>query len=80
MQILSVKESPEYKEVAIKYIKSNWENKDSNMLYEDCITSCIDSETPLPQWYLLMDGDKEIGCSGLITNNSISRMKLCSIH
>lgn len=76
MQILSVKESPEYKEIAIKYIQSKWANENSNMVYEDCITHCIDSERSLPQWYLLMDEDKVIGCSGLITNDFISRMDL----
>lgn len=76
MQVLSVKESPEYKEIAIKYIQSKWGNENSNMVYEDCITHCIDSKTSLPQWYLLMDEDKVIGCSGLITNDFISRMDL----
>lgn len=76
MQIVSVKESPGYKEIAIKYIQSKWANENSNMVYEDCITHCIDSKTSLPQWYLLMDEDKVIGCSGLITNDFISRMDL----
>lgn len=76
MQIVSVRENPEFKDLAIQYFQSKWANEDSNMVYENCITYCIDTEVPLPQWYLLMDEDKIMGCAGLITNDFISRMDL----
>lgn len=76
MHVVSVKENPGFKDLAIKYFQSKWANEDSNMVYEDCITHCIDAVAPLPQWYLLMNGDKIIGCAGLITNDFISRMDL----
>ncbi len=76
MRIVSIRENPEYKELAIKYFQSKWANEDSNMVYEDCITHSINAETSLPQWYLLMDNDNIIGCAGLITNDFISRMDL----
>ena len=76
MQIISVKEQPGYKKKAIDYFQSKWANEDSLMVYEDCIANCIKTNRPLPQWYLLEDGNKVIGCAGLITNDFISRMDL----
>ncbi len=76
MKIISVKENPEFMNIAIKYFQSKWASEESMMLYEDSITHCTDLSNPLPQWYLLMEDDNIIGCAGLITNDFISRMDL----
>lgn len=76
MKIISIKKSPEYKDVAIKYFQSKWASQDSMNVYSDCITNCITTSNSLPQWYLLMDKGEIIGCAGLITNDFISRMDL----
>ena len=76
MEVISIRKSPEYKDRAIKYFQSKWASPDSTKVYGDCITNCITAPSPLPQWYLLMDNDRIIGCAGLITNDFISRMDL----
>ncbi|MFV0588496.1 GNAT family N-acetyltransferase [Bacteroides reticulotermitis] len=74
MQIISVRETPSYKDLAIDYISSKWDV--SRNIYEDSITHSLTSRTPLPQWYLLLKEGEIIGCAGLITNDFISRMDL----
>jgi len=74
MRIISVRENPKYKEIAIDYFDSKWSA--SRIIYEDSITHAITSPNPLPQWYLLEKDDKIIGSCGLITNDFISRMDL----
>ena len=84
MEIISIRKSPEYKDRAIKYFQNKWASPSSMKVYEDCITNSISTTSPLPQWYLLLENDKIIGCAGLITNDFISRMDLypwvCAIY
>lgn len=74
MRIISIKENPDWKDAAINYISSKWDAP--RIIYEDCITHCITTSNPLPQWYLLLEGSQIIGCAGLITNDFINRMDL----
>lgn len=76
MEILSVRENAKKVDDFIKYIQSKWASPDSMAVYEDCIKSCIGSKSTLPHWFLLKDGEKNIGCVGIITNDFISRMDL----
>ncbi|WP_224651490.1 GNAT family N-acetyltransferase [Pectobacterium versatile] len=76
LNIISVRNHPEYKEPAIHYFQRHWASDETFILYEDCISHCIDAENPLPDWYLLEKDGHIIGGAGLITNDFISRMDL----
>ena len=76
MQIINVKQNPQYKDQAIQYFQQQWATEHSMKVYEDCITHAISTESVLPIWYLLVDADKIVGCAGVITNDFISRMDL----
>ncbi len=75
MKIISVRENPEFKNKAINYFQNSWKSV-LPIIYEDCINHSINSDNPLPQWYLLIKEDEIIGCAGLVTNDFISRMDL----
>lgn len=76
MQVKSLRKTPKLLRPAINYFQIKWANKDTKMIYEDCLAHALETENPLLQWYLLYDREKNIGCAGLITNDFISRMDL----
>ncbi len=76
MKVISVRGTPEKANEFIKYFQSKWASEESMDVYEDCIKNCINSESPLPCWYLLKNDEEIVGCVGLITNDFISRMDL----
>lgn len=75
MKLISVREHPEYLKKAIQYLQTCWSEVEP-IIYEDCLTNCINAKGSFPQWYLLEKDNQIIGCAGLVPNDFISRMDL----
>jgi GNAT superfamily N-acetyltransferase len=84
MRIISIRQEPDYKKIAAKYIHSKWGNETNYQLYEDSIFGCVSTNEPVPCWYLLEEDNQIIGCIGLIDHDFISRIDLspwlCSLY
>jgi len=76
MDMISVRQAPELAPRAIAYFQRHWATAETLMMYEDAINRSLGAANPLPQWYLLMENDRILGCAGLITNDFISRGEL----
>lgn len=74
-EIVSVCDKPEFLDRAADYLASKWGVP--HVVYQDCIAHSLTTASPLPRWYLLMDGlDAVVGSYGLIMNDLISRQDL----
>lgn len=73
--ILSVRNNPEYLDRAVDYFSARWPVPKA--VYKDCISSSMNTKSPLPRWYLLIDDSREIvGSYGLVANDFNSRQDL----
>ena len=82
VKIIAIREYPELLEQAVDYFSSRW-GVDRN-IYRDCIANSLTTESPLPRWYLMMNGNRIIGSYGLVVNDFISRQDLwpwiCAVY
>lgn len=73
-KIVPVRENPELLEEAVTYFSSKWDVPEE--VYRKSIGLSIDTQEPLPRWYLLRKGDETVGSVGLIENDFIKRQDL----
>ena len=76
MQILSVREHPEYMAQTIAYVQNKWANGQSVMAYAECVAYGTYAVSPMPHWYVLVHEEEIVGCAGLLTNDFMGRMDL----
>lgn len=74
--IYSLREHPQQMTAVIAYFQQQWASEESMIVYDDALRRTPGAKNPLPQWYWLQDGERIIGCAGLITNDFISRGEL----
>lgn len=74
MEIISIREHPEYVSQCIQYFSEKWGL--DNRIYEDCITHSLKADSPLPRFYLMIKDKKIIGAYSIIINDFVSRQDL----
>ena len=72
-KIISLRSNPEMLEIFCNYFSNHWGKPE---LYRNCMQAAVQTASPLPQWFLLMQANETVGGCGLISNDFISRMDL----
>ena len=75
MKIVNVRDCAGGLEAAARFFHEAWSGI-SVTFYQDSMAHSSLEGKPLPRFYLLLDGDRIIGCYGLVTNDFISRHDL----
>ncbi|MCL2170376.1 MAG: GNAT family N-acetyltransferase [Defluviitaleaceae bacterium] len=69
-KIVSVRDVPDYLGPMVDYYTSKWNlNKD---IWHGLISECITTQSPLPRWYLMVDGEDIVGCIGLMVDDAFN--------
>ncbi len=80
--IVSLTKRPELKEQAAQWFHEKW--KIPLEAYRESMEDCLKGIKPVPQWYLAMEGDRIIGCLGVIENDFHERKDLtpnvCAVY
>lgn len=75
--IVELSQRPDLIDSAVKFFWKCWGNENNFKFYEDCIINSLDTDVPLPKFYLALDNtDNIIGTYALLTNDLISRQDL----
>ena len=80
--IVKIQDRPQLKEIAAQWFHEKWGIP--LKAYEDSMEECLKKESPVPQWYLALEGDKIVGGLGLIENDFHNRKDLtpnvCAVY
>ena len=80
--IVSILDHPELVEVAAEWFHQSWHIPKS--AYLESMAECLRGLSPVPQWYVMLDGQKIIGGIGVIENDFHDRKDLapnvCAVY
>ena len=75
MKIVNIRDYAGGLEAAARFFHEAWSGIHVAFYLDAMVHSSLEDK-PLPRFYLLLDGDRVIGCYGLVTNDFISRHDL----
>lgn len=80
--IIKIQEHPELKNYAANWFHEKWNIPLE--AYLESIDECMKNKTPVPQWYIVIIGDKIVGGLGVIENDFHNRKDLtpnvCAVY
>jgi len=81
-RIIKIQEHPELKNYAANWFHEKWNIPLE--AYLESIDECMKNNTPVPQWYIVIIGDKIVGGLGVIENDFHNRKDLtpnvCAVY
>ncbi len=81
-RIIKIQEHPELKNYAAIWFHEKWNIPLE--AYLESIDECMKNKTPVPQWYIVIIGDKIVGGLGVIENDFHNRKDLtpnvCAVY
>lgn len=81
-RIIKIQEHPELKNYAANWFHEKWNIPLE--AYLESIDECMKNKTPVPQWYIVIVGDKIVGGLGVIENDFHNRKDLtpnvCAVY
>lgn len=81
-KIIKIRNNPSLKNISAKWFSEKWDVPLEE--YLESMECCINSETAVPQWYVVMDENKIIAGLGVIENDFHNRKDLtpsvCAVY
>lgn len=81
-EMIRLTDKPELKERAARWFNEKW--RIPLEAYLESMEECLTGESPVPQWYMAIEGDRIIGGMGVIVNDFHDRKDLtpnvCAVY
>lgn len=82
IRLIRISKNPEWKKQAAQWFHEKW--RIPAAAYEESMDEAISNSTPVPEWYLAVDGDEIAGGLGVIENDFHDRKDLapniCAVY
>ena len=82
LQLVRLTDRPQLKEQAAQWFHQKWGVPLA--AYQESMEQCLSARSPVPQWYLAMEGERIVGGMGVIENDFHNRPDLtpnvCAVY
>ncbi|MCG7386830.1 GNAT family N-acetyltransferase [Paenibacillus sp. ACRRY] len=75
-EIMNIRQKPELLQAAVQYFWKQWGTETSYHFYRDCMERSVDTNSDVPRFYVMLDGDRIIGGYALLRSDLNSRQDL----